>query len=85
MSEKSIVSEYYIHLHVIISCTNTYAHVITSKHMGVCVCVCVHYGRSPEVIRPPAKCYKYCFSGRRQLWATERVPSEVAAIMLAQD
>ena len=55
MSEKSIVSEYYIHLHVIISCTNTYAHIITSKHMGVCVCV--RYGRSPEVIRPPAKCY----------------------------
>ena len=25
--------------------------------MIVCVCACVRYGRSPEVIRPPGKCY----------------------------
>ena len=25
--------------------------------MSVCMCVCMRYGRSPEVIRPPAKCY----------------------------
>ena len=29
-------------------------HIIS---MRVCVCVCVRYGRSPEVIRPPGKCY----------------------------
>ena len=34
-----------------------------NKHMCVCacvracVCVCVRNGRSPEVIRPPGKCY----------------------------
>ena len=26
-----------------------------NKHM--CVCACVRNGRSPEVIRPPGKCY----------------------------
>ena len=30
--------------------------------MGVCVCACVRYGRSPEVIRPPSKCYILSFS-----------------------
>ena len=34
---------------------HTYAHTSYYKH--VCVCVCVRYGRSPEVIRPPGKCY----------------------------
>ena len=42
----------------------------------VCVRVRARYGRSPEVHRPPAKCY--CFSGRWRLWVTERAPSEVA-------
>ena len=49
----------------------------------ISACACVCYGRSPEVHRPPAK--YYCFSGRWRLWATERAPSEVATITLAND
>ena len=54
---------------------NVYYH---SNHRCVRVCVraCVRTLR--EVIRPPAECY--CFSGRWRLWATERAPSDVAAI-----
>ena len=39
------------------SCVNASYYHHYNKYM--CVCVCVRYGRSPEVHRPPAKCY--CF------------------------
>ena len=45
-----------------------------NKHVCVCVCVCVcmRNGRSPEVIRPPSKCYFFLW-GMATVGQTEGV------------